>query len=76
MAGWVWLARVKRWIGCGDMQDGLLQHYQQMVPLSDWDIERRVREAPYADDYDDLCRLIAEERVQCRDSEDERPSEG
>lgn len=70
MTGWKWLARVKRFVGCGDMQDGLLDHYQRMVPLSDWDIERRVREAESnGDNPFDLCDHHPEERLHGPDSE-------
>jgi hypothetical protein len=45
MSGWIWLARAKRWIGCGDLQDGMLKHYQELVPLTDWAFERKVEAA-------------------------------
>jgi len=76
MGGWVWMDRIKRWVGCGDLQDGLLQHYQEMVPLSDWDIERRVRKAETdGDDPFDLRSYGIETRLHASDGESDDPDE-
>lgn len=76
MRGWVWLARARRWIGCGDMQDGILRHYQEMVPLSDWAIEKRVEEAMDGDRHPDLFDCLGETGLHPRDSEGDDPPEG
>ncbi len=76
MRGWVWLARAKRWIGCGDLQDGMLNHYQQMVPLSDWSIEKRVEEALPDHNPLDLRVDTDQSRVYGGDGEEGRDPQG
>lgn len=71
-----WVRRLRQMLGRGDLQDGLLQHYQREVDLSDWSIERKVAEAMDGNCNPDLFGGPVEDGVHAADGESDDTPEG